>query len=67
MLTGLIPSTAGDAKVYGRSIVSDIQGVRELTGVCPQHDVLFDKLTVAEHLYLCAVSRVCVCVLVALD
>jgi len=52
MLTGLIPSTAGDATVFNRSIVDDIQACRELTGVCPQYDILFDKLTVMEHLEL---------------
>lgn len=54
MLTGLFPPTSGDAVVYGRSIVEDIVGVRQLTGVCPQHDVLFDLLTVREHLELFA-------------
>jgi ABC-type multidrug transport system ATPase subunit len=28
--------------------------IRSRTGVCPQHNILFDKLTVVEHLKLFA-------------
>lgn len=28
--------------------------IRKSLGLCPQHDVLFDNLTVAEHLYFYA-------------
>lgn len=28
--------------------------IRRSLGLCPQHDVLFDNLTVAEHLYFYA-------------
>ena len=28
--------------------------IREMTGVCPQHDILFDVLTPTEHLHLFA-------------
>lgn len=37
LLTGLFDATSGDATVYGRSIVDDMDGVRALCGVCPQH------------------------------
>ena len=47
MLTGLLKPSSGDAEIYGHSIVNDLQSVRPLIGVCPQHDVLFDKLTVS--------------------
>eukprot|EP00750_Incisomonas_marina_P015114 INCI18082.1.p1 GENE.INCI18082.1~~INCI18082.1.p1 ORF type:complete len:1528 (-),score=250.84 INCI18082.1:2500-7083(-) len=50
MLTGLLKPSSGDAEIYGHSIVNDLQSVRPLIGVCPQHDVLFDKLTVREHI-----------------
>ena len=40
MLTGLFPPTAGDALVYGASIVDDMATVREHIGVCPQHDTV---------------------------
>ncbi|RYY32656.1 ATP-binding cassette domain-containing protein, partial [archaeon] len=52
ILTGLIAPTAGDAVVFGASVVNDIARIRDMTGVCPQHDILFDDLTVEEHLQL---------------
>ena len=50
MLVGLFPPTSGDAVVNGHSILNDIDGVRESLGLCPQHNVLFGRLTVREHL-----------------
>ncbi|KAM7436905.1 hypothetical protein ABFA07_013407 [Porites harrisoni] len=50
MLTGLFPPTTGSADVNGMSITSDMDAIRESLGLCPQHNVLFDRLTVKEHL-----------------
>ena len=50
MLTGLIPPTEGSASVYGNDIRTDMDELRTMIGVCPQYDVLFDELTVKEHL-----------------
>ena len=50
MLTGLFPPTAGTASINGRSILTDMDAIRESFGICPQHNVLFDRLTVKEHL-----------------
>ena len=50
MLTGLIQPSGGDAFVFGHSIRHDMALVRKTMGVCPQHDVLYDELTVREHL-----------------
>lgn len=47
-LTGLYPPTSGTAIVNGYDIVTDIDHVRDSLGICPQHDVLFDTLTVEE-------------------
>ncbi|KAI9984335.1 hypothetical protein PInf_005683 [Phytophthora infestans] len=52
MLTGLIPPSAGDATLYGCSIRRDFHDLRRVIGICPQHDVLFQDLTVEEHLLL---------------
>lgn len=46
MLTGLIRPTGGDAHIWGRSIRTRMDAVRRIIGVCPQHNVLFNKLTV---------------------
>ncbi|XP_061178877.1 phospholipid-transporting ATPase ABCA3-like [Saccostrea echinata] len=50
MLTGFIPSTSGSARVNGYDINDDISSVRGSLGMCPQHNILFDTLTVKEHL-----------------
>jgi ATP-binding cassette subfamily A (ABC1) protein 3 len=50
MLTGLIETSAGSAEVYGTDLFNDMDKVRNMMGVCPQHDVLFDNLTPVEHL-----------------
>ena len=51
ILTGLFPPTAGTAVVYGNDIRTDIDSVRKSIGICPQHNVLFDELTVGEHMW----------------
>jgi ABC-type multidrug transport system ATPase subunit len=50
MLTGLIDVSSGDARIFGRSVKHDIDDVHNIMGVCPQQNVLFDLLTVKEHL-----------------
>ncbi len=50
MLTGLYAPSSGDAFVNGSSIVSDIDTVHASIGVCPQFSILWEELTVREHL-----------------
>ena len=50
MLTGLITSTEGKAKIFDKDLFGEMDDVRKFMGVCPQHDVLFDLLTPEEHL-----------------
>eukprot|EP01133_Synstelium_polycarpum_P012781 gene12781-14996_t len=57
MLTGLIPSTGGDALVQGYSIRNQMNKVRRTLGVCPQHDILWNNLTVHEHLTIYAALK----------
>lgn len=57
MLTGLISVTSGDASVYGHSVKNNLDQVQQIIGVCPQHNVLFDLLTVKEHLELFAAIK----------
>uniref|UniRef100_A0A2K5SFW9 ATP binding cassette subfamily A member 3 n=1 Tax=Cebus imitator TaxID=2715852 RepID=A0A2K5SFW9_CEBIM len=54
MLTGLFPPTSGRAYISGYEISQDMVQIRKSLGLCPQHDILFDSLTVAEHLYFYA-------------
>ena len=51
MLTGIYEPTYGNAYVGGHSIKDKIGKVQELIGYCPQFDLLWEDLTVEEHLY----------------
>lgn len=61
MLTGLFPPTSGTCIIDGKDIEYDMKKIRESIGLCPQFDVLFDDLTVEEHLifysYLKGISK----------
>jgi len=50
MLTGMFAPSGGTAFVNGYDITSDLDRARDNLGLCPQHNMLFDKLTVSEHL-----------------
>ena len=52
VLSGVYPPSSGDCLVFGHSISRERSAVYSLLGVCPQHDVLWGELTVAEHLEL---------------
>ena len=49
MLTGMFPPTSGTACIDGKDIRYDIDEIRSSLGLCPQHNVLFNELTVKEH------------------
>lgn len=51
---GLFPPTSGHAYISGYEISQDMVQIRKSLGLCPQHDILFDNLTVVEHLYFYA-------------
>lgn len=57
VLTGLYPPTDGDCFAFGQSISHQREEVYRLLGLCPQHDVLFGRLSVAEHLELFAAIK----------
>ena len=57
MMTGLFDSSAGSTKVFGLDIRDDLEEIRKTMGICPQHDILFDGLTVKEHLEMYAVFK----------
>ncbi|XP_063824930.1 phospholipid-transporting ATPase ABCA3-like isoform X2 [Ostrinia nubilalis] len=50
MLTGMVPPSSGSATINGYNIVSETELARKSLGICPQHNVLFPDLTVAEHI-----------------
>ncbi|XP_042198563.1 phospholipid-transporting ATPase ABCA1-like [Callorhinchus milii] len=51
ILTGLFPPTSGTAYILGRDIFTEMDLIRKSLGMCPQHNVLFDSLTVEEHIW----------------
>jgi ATP-binding cassette, subfamily A (ABC1), member 2 len=55
MLTGLMPPdyfSDGGATIYGYDVHDEMDLIRHTMGVCPQHDVLFEHMSVKEHIML---------------
>ncbi|KXS09467.1 P-loop containing nucleoside triphosphate hydrolase protein [Gonapodya prolifera JEL478] len=50
ILTGIYPPTSGEAIIAGYNISTNMAEVHRNIGICPQHDILWDDLTVEEHL-----------------
>src|SRR5512136_2507777 len=50
MMVGLLAPTSGDVLIEGQSILTRRSDVSHLIGVCPQENILWDKLTCLEQL-----------------
>lgn len=57
ILTGMQEPTSGSVNCFGKQIFKDNQknqeemdSLKKIMGICPQHDILFDTITVKEHL-----------------
>eukprot|EP01118_Nematostelium_gracile_P008164 TRINITY_DN2698_c0_g1_i3.p1 TRINITY_DN2698_c0_g1~~TRINITY_DN2698_c0_g1_i3.p1 ORF type:complete len:600 (+),score=136.61 TRINITY_DN2698_c0_g1_i3:37-1800(+) len=50
MLIGLFEASSGTAYINGNNLSDDLDKIRTMMGICPQHDVLWDNLTAKEHL-----------------
>ncbi|XP_072306658.1 retinal-specific phospholipid-transporting ATPase ABCA4-like isoform X1 [Eucyclogobius newberryi] len=57
ILTGMFPPTSGTATIYGKDICSDMDAIRLSLGMCPQHNILFQYMTVAEHILFYALLK----------
>lgn len=59
ILCGLYEATAGKAMYNDMNILEDdnMDEFRKNLGICPQHDVLFDSLTVKEHLAMFCIFK----------
>ncbi|XP_072798874.1 phospholipid-transporting ATPase ABCA3-like isoform X1 [Vicugna pacos] len=57
ILTGCYPPTRGEAYIDGYDITKNIIKIRESLGFCPQHDLLFNDLTLSEHLFFYSVVK----------
>lgn len=51
ILTGIFEPTSGNALIYGNDITKHMSNVRESLGVCQQFDILYDELTLMDHLH----------------
>jgi len=50
MLTGLEKPSSGTAFIHQYRIEDEMSQIRQIMGVCPQFDILWDELTAEEHL-----------------
>ncbi|XP_063082713.1 phospholipid-transporting ATPase ABCA3-like [Cavia porcellus] len=57
ILSGLYPATSGKAYVSGYDVSQDMDQIRKSFGMCPQQNLLFDYLTVSEHLYFYCIIK----------
>lgn len=62
LVLGLISPSKGQAYVHGWDVSKDMVYIRKSLGWCPQHDILFDDFTVADHLSYGQVSWWAECV-----
>ncbi|XP_056678235.1 phospholipid-transporting ATPase ABCA7 isoform X2 [Monodelphis domestica] len=51
ILSGLFPPTQGSVFILGQDVSSNRTFAYQNMGICPQHNVLFDTLTVEEHIW----------------
>ena len=54
ILTGLYSPTSGTAKINGLDITQDMDAIRRSIGFVPQHNILFDSMSVENHLWFYA-------------
>jgi ATP-binding cassette, subfamily A (ABC1), member 3 len=57
MLCGTLPITFGDAVVNGHSITRNKVQARRNLGICMQSDVIWDDISIIDHLYIFARLR----------
>ena len=57
ILNGMTKATSGEIMIGPYNVSSDMASIRQKIGVCPQHDVLFQTMTVKEHLELFAAIK----------
>uniref|UniRef100_A0A7N5KI67 ATP-binding cassette sub-family A member 3 n=1 Tax=Ailuropoda melanoleuca TaxID=9646 RepID=A0A7N5KI67_AILME len=57
ILSGLYPATSGEVYINGYDVSQQMVQIRKNLGLCPQQNLLFDYLTVSEHLYFYCVVK----------
>ena len=46
MITGHCKPTSGEILINGKDIVKETKEARSVLGYCPQHNLLFDDMTI---------------------
>ncbi|UYV62551.1 ABCA3 [Cordylochernes scorpioides] len=59
MITGMISPTYGTVFINTYNIKTHVGKIRSNLGICPQYNVLFDNLTVYDHLYFFRKLKIC--------
>lgn len=54
MILGIYSPSSGQVLVYNQNLRKNIDKARKYIGFCPQNPILFEDLTVYEHLKLTA-------------
>ncbi|KAL1427721.1 hypothetical protein MTO96_017157 [Rhipicephalus appendiculatus] len=57
MITGFVPSSSGEVLVNGYDIMTCTRDARQSMGYCAQYNVLFEDLTVEEHVMFFAIVK----------
>ncbi|XP_056911569.1 ATP-binding cassette sub-family A member 5 isoform X2 [Takifugu flavidus] len=59
ILCGICPPSDGTATIYGSPVAEIAEGseMKQLVGICPQFNIIFDVLTVEEHLRMFAAIK----------
>eukprot|EP00825_Cyclidium_porcatum_P006564 TRINITY_DN13269_c0_g1_i2.p1 TRINITY_DN13269_c0_g1~~TRINITY_DN13269_c0_g1_i2.p1 ORF type:complete len:358 (-),score=55.42 TRINITY_DN13269_c0_g1_i2:259-1332(-) len=59
ILTGQLSLSKGSVQIYGYDIQQSIGDIRQILGVCPQFDILWNELTAEEHLKMfCQLKKI---------
>ena len=56
-LTHEILPTSGSIKIGGFDLTKDFEKARKLIGYCPQPNLVFETMTVEEHIYFYAMIK----------
>ncbi|PVU98819.1 hypothetical protein BB559_001273 [Furculomyces boomerangus] len=54
MMIGLYKMSSGNATLSGFDVTTETSQVYRHVGICPQHDILWDDLSIEDHLYFYA-------------
>lgn len=57
IMSGVISPTSGEIWMEGEAITGKMDVLRANLGFCPQHNILFDQLTVREHIIFFAMMK----------